>query len=454
MYDVIEITAIVSMRRRLSKLLGPTHGLRGQLTRGAIGSFVLKIVSTLLSLAVSVVLARALAPTGLGVYAFALSISTVLALPAELGLATLTVRQVARYHQGEQWSLLRGVLLWTNRLVLAFSFIIVVCAGVLAWLVADRATTTQLATFGWALLLVPLMALSALRRGALRGLRRVVLAQLPESFILPGVLLVLLGVVGFFGSLSPPTAMALNAAAAALSLALGAIMLFRARPAQLQTAPISYEQRAWFASVLPLSMLAGLNIINGQAGILMLGLLSNELQVGHYKVAYSTASVVAFALGVVGIVTAPHITRLHEAGEKMRLQRMLTLSARVTLLASLPIALIFVFLGESVIDVLYGKAFLPASTALIILCLGQLVNAGVGSAALILNMTGYERIALRNVGIATVINIALNGLLIPIFGIEGAAIGTSVSVIAMNLLLCHSVWKHLGLNSTAVPQAH
>lgn len=435
---------------RLSRLLGNAHGLRGRLTRGAIGGFGLKIVATLLSLAVSVVLARGLAPEGLGIYAFALSIATLLALPAQLGLATLMVRQVARYHQSEQWSLMRGILRWANAMVVALSLTIVAIAGLLTWWVADGMHTVQLAAFAWALLLVPLLALSALRQGALRGLGRVVLGQLPESLILPGAFLALLGLAWFASELNPPTAMALNAVAAALSFGLGAFMLLHARPAQLQSVPVRYELRTWFASVVPLTMLAGLGVIKGQTGILMLGLLADAEHVGHYKVAYSTAGFVAFALSVIGNVVAPHIARLHKEGDKVRLQRMLTQSARVTLLTSLPVALIFVFFSVPVLDVLFGEAFRPASAAFAILCVGQLVNAGVGSAALILNMTGYERLSLRNVAIATAINIALNAMLIPLFDIVGAAIAMSTALVCMNLLLCHSVWRYLGINSTAI----
>ena len=191
--------------------------LRTELVRGTVGSFGLKVINAFLNLALSIFLARTLAPEGYGIYAFAFSVMTLLAVPVQLGLPTLLVREVARYQYAAQWGLLRGILQRANQAVLLLSLVIgLAAAGAAGWLM-EGMDAVQRATLGWALLLLPLGAFNRLREAALQGLRQVVMGQLPEQVLLPVVLLVLLGIVHLIADLTPPLAMALYCAAAALA---------------------------------------------------------------------------------------------------------------------------------------------------------------------------------------------------------------------------------------------
>jgi len=62
-------------------------------------------------------------------------------------------------------------------------------------------------------------------------------------------------------------------------------------------------------------------------------------------------------------------------------------------------------------------------------------------------MTGHERQTAYGMSVAAVVNIFLNILLIPRFGMFGAAIATACSIVIWNILLWHAVRKHLGINS-------
>ncbi|MFW5961344.1 MAG: polysaccharide biosynthesis C-terminal domain-containing protein [Desulfohalobiaceae bacterium] len=71
--------------------------------------------------------------------------------------------------------------------------------------------------------------------------------------------------------------------------------------------------------------------------------------------------------------------------------------------------------------------------SLTILCLGQLFNAALGSVSLVLNMTGYD--TAKGVGIAAVVSVALNLLLIPLWGVIDSAIATCIALFIWNILL-------------------
>ena len=419
--------------------------LRKQLFRGAVGSFALKVSHTLLTLGLTVLLARLLGPEGYGIYSYALALVTVLAIPAHVGLPTLLIREIAGHQVRQQWGLLLGVLRFANITALVMSVGLATLAGLLGWFLAERFGTQQLLTFAWALSLVPLMTLGLLRGAALRGLRKVVQGQLPEQVLQPGLLMVLVGLtVALAGAetLSPALTMALHALAFLVTFLLGAM------PAETGPARPQYAVRAWLRSLLPLSFLAGMQVINNRAGIVMLGLLGNAEEVGIYRVASQGAMLVVFGLTAMNMVVSPYVARFYAQNDTAKLQRMITISARVMLLAALPVAAVFVVFGDDILRLVFGADYVPGHAALAILCVGQLINAATGSVVAILNMMGHERDTARSVALAAVLNVMLNALLIPFYGIEGAAVATAVSLAAWNLLMVYWVRRRTGLDST------
>ena len=414
------------------------------------GSAGIKAVSSLLALAVAILLARSLGAEGYGVYAFAFSLVSLLAVPAQLGLPQLLVREIAKYQYQQEWGLLRGLLRRANQLAIGVSLALAVIGAGTAWLLHSRAEPLQLETFLWALPLIPLIALGNIRGAALQGLKRVVQGQLPEMVLRPGFLLLLAGAALFFGTLSPSSAMASHALAAGLAYAVGAVLLKRHLPTQATAAAPGYETHLWLLSMLPLSLLAGMNIINSQTDILMLGVFTTTEEVGIYRAATQGATLVIFFLTAVNMTIAPYMSQLYTAGKKEQLQRLATTSARAILLAAAPVAAAFVLFGEPIPRTFFGEEYAAGHVSLAILCIAQLVNAAAGSVGLLLNMSGHERDTARGVAVATVSNVILNLILIPRLGMTGAAIATAIALVIWNALLCRQVWVRIGIESTAI----
>jgi O-antigen/teichoic acid export membrane protein len=84
-----------------------------------------------------------------------------------------------------------------------------------------------------------------------------------------------------------------------------------------------------------------------------------------------------------------------------------------------------------------------------ILLVGQFVNSAAGSVGSLLNMTGHERETARGIAVSAVINLLLNFILVPFWGIIGAAVGTAAGLVTSNVLLWWAVRKRLGINSLA-----
>lgn len=427
------------MKGGLRRIVGGSHiGSKGEgagtqhLRRGGVGVLI-TVAALAISLLQSIVLARILGPEGYGVYAFVFAVVSVMVIPIQFGIVNLLVRETARAHAHEDWPTMLGVWAWATRSVWGLSAFYCACGAIGAWWGAGRFSGEQLATFVLGVLLVPLIGLGNIRGAALRGLRAVVHGRLPAEIIRPGLFVALVGGawLGLPVTLGPAQVMGLHGLAAALALAVAWVLLRRARPVMLNGSFLPrIEHRAWLGSAIPLMMAAGLQLLNNNSDLLMLGWLGNATDVGIYNVVIKGAALVIFGLQVANMVFTPYFARLHAQGDYVRLRALARLAVRLTLVIALPVAAVFVFFAEDILRAVFGEAFTPGALPLAVLAAGQLVSAASGAQGALLTMTGHERDVAKAVAIGAVANVIMNAVLIPPFGMVGAA---AASVVAMSI---------------------
>ncbi|SCZ67387.1 oligosaccharide flippase family protein [Thiohalomonas denitrificans] len=437
-------------REWLNHLLasGRGDGLRAQLLRGGMGVGLLKMLSLPLMLLATILLARGLGPEGFGQYAFVIALITTLSIPLGPALMQLTTRETAGMHQAGEEDRIRSLLHWANRHVWIGSMLIVATVGGIAvwmtdWRVDDR----------WALLLLglvalPLLGFSAVRSGILAGLRRVVLGQLPDLFVRPLVLLIVTGVLLLVGVLNPATAMAAFIAGVALAFVVSVVLLRRTFPeGGAASEPIQPEQnRQWIRAWMPFTLLMAASTLNSQVGILLLGWLGSNEEVAAMQVADRGGMLVVLSLTVVNLVIGPHITRVHRSGDSAQLQALSRHSARMALLVALPIALPLIFFGAPILNTVFGAEYAEIATLpLAILAIAQLINVAFGSIGMLLTMSGFERDTLRGQVFALVINVIAAMVLIPIYGVAGAAFAAALGLVMWNVVLAFLVMSRLDI---------
>jgi O-antigen/teichoic acid export membrane protein len=111
---------------------------------------------------------------------------------------------------------------------------------------------------------------------------------------------------------------------------------------------------------------------------------------------------------------------------------------------ALPISLVFMLFPGHTMRV-FGGDFRAGGTALIILAFGQLVNVGTGTTSNLQAMAGYAKLTLLNSVLFLSMSIVFDLILIPPFGLVGAAIANSVSLIVVNVLRVWQIRRNLGL---------
>lgn len=426
------------------------HGLQPVLLKGGAASVLIKAGSTLLGMWVAVLLARGMGPEGYGIYAHVMAMVSVLALPAQVGLPALVVRETAKAQATGQWGLMRGLWRWASSVAVKASLVVVGLAAVAGVCLGGQFSADQFPTVMIAVLMIPVLSLGALRGAALRGLKKLVAGQLPDMIVGPLVYAFALGafLAAAPGRLTPVVAMAFYCGASGLVFLLGAYLLWRARPAPLRSGPSpEYHQRAWRQAVVPLSLIVGVGVLKNQTDILMLGWLLPSDQVGVYRAALSVAGLVAFGLAAINPVVAPYFAKLHAEGDRVRLQKLVTRVGWLMLALAVPVVLVLMVSGGAVLALLFGPAYRAGEVALAIMAAGQLVNVATGSVGVLLNMTGHEKDILRSSILSAVVNVVLNLFLIPWLGISGAAAASALTLSLLMFTLCFYVRQRLGIRT-------
>ena len=155
--------------------------------------------------------------------------------------------------------------------------------------------------------------------------------------------------------------------------------------------------------------------------------------VAYYSIAVKLATVTALALISVNIVIAPKIASIYNDKNFSQLKLILKKATRMNVVISLPIIIILLFFSEYVLST-FGSNYILAKNALWILLIAQFFNSITGPSALYLNMTGRQKKLNVILVISLLINVVLNIILVPDFGMLGAAISTTTSFVISKIL--------------------
>ncbi len=426
-------------------------GFRDYLIKGTLGVFALQLLSSGLGFLTNILLARSLGATQYGAYAYIFAWVGAFTILAMSGFGSILIREIASYLTRQSWGLIKGILYYVGAHATFVSICVVALVGAAAWLFKANLNPAVFPAVWLALLIIPFQALANLSTFAMQGFKRAVLGRVPPVLIQAPLFVALLLLVTWLKprGLAAIDAVALHLVALFVGLLVGLWLLRRTLPLQVVASEPEYQRSIWLRSAVPLLVVAGMFEVNNRAPVIMLGTLSGLKEAGIYSVAALITSFISLILASANAALGPVISSLYVSGEMVRLQKIITRSARVTFLIALVVAVSIIVLRQWVLLV-FGQEFEQSGTAVIILSLGQLFNVAAGSVAFLFVMTGHERYTVSAITVSSVITVLLSALLIPRWGVEGAAIATTISLLVWNILLIVQVRRRLGIDSTAL----
>ncbi len=172
--------------------------------------------------------------------------------------------------------------------------------------------------------------------------------------------------------------------------------------------------------------------------------------VGQYAIAYRIALLGSFALISINSAIGPRITELYASGEKQKLIREIRKTTKMGFWVTFPLALITFIFPETILG-LFGYEFREAYIPMLIILIGQIVNTILGPSGIVLQLCGYQKIFKNIVLISALLNIALNYLVIPEYGIMGAALVNSASIIVWKIWSTMAARKIFGVTFFYIP---
>lgn len=376
-----------------------------------------------------------------GAYAFGLSILDVC---VRLGLAGsdkgvmifVAARRAKGDQAGEDRAIATGI-----RLSVAIGIILALAVFAASWRVAAYYGEP---TFGQSLrTLAPTIPLVALATVLLAGtiahktLRYNLLAKGVSD---PLVRIALVVVVGSVSSGIVPLASVHVAAMITFTVVAawgyGRVFSLRRTWASVRRAPFD---GAMVRYALPLAVAELVNSFLAQTNVLVLGKLRPIEDVGVYAACVVLASAVSYVRGAFDTVVAPVAAEAWAQNDKPRLAANVKLMSRLVLLCAVPLAGLFIVGGRSLLA-LHGPDFVRGARTVAILTFGHVVNASFGLAGWVLLASGRSKTVLANNLVALAVNIGLCLLLVPRFGIEGAAAAATLAVIALHAAQSIEAW--------------
>ncbi|NNG03136.1 MAG: oligosaccharide flippase family protein [Inquilinus sp.] len=412
-----------------------------EVLRGAAIGFPLRLLAAGLTFALNIVLARILGAEQAGLYYLALTVTTLSATLATLGLGSVLLRTTAAGAARGDW----GSVDTAARKGTRIAFL---CSVGLTVLLASTAPFLSEVVLGKAELATPLrwMALAivpqtqlVLHVRLLRGLKKIALSQFLRNIDLPILTMVfLVALGGTYG---------VNGAAWSYSLACFitaalAVWMWRRMPRPASTGPGEIRLREMLSSGFPL-LQSELLLINA-ATMLMLGAMSAPAIVAIFGAASQTAKPMRFILMAVNSIAGPKFAALHGLAEGKALGRTARGSGLLMTVVASPMLLVLILFPGWIMG-LFGSGFVAGADVLRVLAIAQFIAVITGSISSLLIMSGHEKLLRNNSVAAFVLAILLNLALIPDFGAMGAAISLGTSIVFRNGLGALQVYRRLGI---------
>ena len=177
--------------------------------------------------------------------------------------------------------------------------------------------------------------------------------------------------------------------------------------------------------------------------VAIIGFFLTQADVGIYEIAWQVTIPIALIAETTATTLFPQVSQWHANQSKEAISRVMSQAAGAGLFASIPAFAGVLVFSAPILGVLFGPAYAAGATVLIILMAEKVVSS-IGS---VLNITLRAIDEPREAAWATigtvVTNLGLNVLLVPLYGIHGAAVATFCSVCLNGALTWYFLNRHI-----------
>ncbi len=419
-------------------------GERGEASRMSAIAFGIRIFSAAIAFLSQVLLARWMGSFEYGIFVLVWTAMVIAGNLSCFGFHTSIIRFIPEFRETRRLDELRGVLLASRLFVLLASTAVAGVGIAAVWAMSGVIEAYYVVPFVLGLICLPMIALSDMLQGVSRAHSWAFSALAPTYITRPILILAFFGAALVTGYQPCAETALIAAILATYSTTLWQFIGVTTRvDRQIPPGPRAVHLRDWFVISLPIFLVESFFFILTNADVLMVGVFMEPHDVAVYFAAVKTLALVHFVYFAVKAGVAQRYAQFTHADPK-RLHEFARETVSWTFWPSLFMALVVLVLGEPMLS-LFGPGFDAGYPLLFLLVFGVVARAAVGPCESLLTMSGNQNICAAVYALTLVVNIVLSLLLIPQFGLWGAAIATTFSMMFEATALSFTAWRKLGI---------
>ena len=387
-----------------------------------------RIGGAIIGLSVQLFLVRWLDTAQYGIYVMAIALAGVLSIVCTFGFPSITARFAAHYAENDQRPLIAGFIRSTRRHLFAVAATVIAIAAMLLFATGDLVPEA----YRWPLLIgclvAPLVGFMRLNGALANVRRRYLLSYLPDLIVRP---ILFIGAVLVLISVAPrpavETVLALHlATVAAVSFGLYAL-LKPMRSFGVQKTTPQFDNGAWRRAGFPMVFVVVMTAFLADFDVLIIGMLLPADQVAVFSICLRMMLFVEFGVQAVFQIVTPDLAEAHARNDRNGLKRAIGRAGQMNLLF-VAVAIIGAYgVGEFALG-LFGAAFVSGWPVLMVLITAQLARALFGPVTQILTIAGRQMDNLTIYLVVGAVMIAANVVVVPAYGLIGAASVFSAAV--------------------------
>ncbi|HEY1545273.1 MAG TPA: lipopolysaccharide biosynthesis protein [Xanthobacteraceae bacterium] len=414
--------------------------------RNAGSAFLIRSASAGIIYLTQVLLARWMGRFEFGVYVYVWAWVGFLGMWAAGGIAPAAQRFIPEYRARGDEAGLRGFLLGSRWVSFAYGTV----AGLLL-AVTVMLLTHRIAPYYWLPLMIgaaviPIFPVSSVQDTIARCFNWIELGLIPNYVIHPMIICTAVAAVHFSGVGVTALHGLVAAALGMWTMTLIQTALLRRR-LKRAVAPGErrYELRYWMVTALPIAFVDGFFLLLTYVDTLILQIFVGPADIAVYYASTKTLAILNFIYFAVSAASAHRFAQYYVNGEHDKLASFLQDTVRWTFWPSLALGLVMLALGRPILS-LFGPGFAEGYPLLFVLAIGLMARASVGPAERLLSMQDQQIASAMIYAGAFATNLVLCLLLIPHFGLMGAAASTASAVVTESVLLFVVSKRKLGLH--------
>ena len=413
------------------------------LKKGAVKLLTIRLVGKALAFFLFMLLARQMTVSSYGELMYLFSLIAIFTVISPLGLDVLILRRANTFIAEKQYGNAKGLYQFSSRISLLVGSVLAVLMIVGLEVTNGIGNVSREMIIG-IYAIITLTGYMAIRRNFLLSLKKSIAAELPETVIRPILaIIIILFVVAFNDTSLSASLVMIIVAVSWIVVTVSGKLWFDQQVTPLFSRPAKYQTHTWIMSGMPIMVVTLGFTSMAEIDVIILANMSSVEDSAVYSVATRYMQLFSLPLGVMQSISASSLALYHQRKKASSFSALASKLSKISFLIAIPIFITLLLFSDMFLA-LFGEDYKKGSVVLLILAFMATLNAWFGSTGYSLTMTGRQMTLAKLILLALAVNIILDVILIPIMGIEGAAIATFISTVGWNVVAILYIKNKLG----------